>query len=156
MLWLKDGLTILLFHDSGRRLAGEGLGGGASTRGCRGAQAEEELCCHQGETGTTGSVKPAVVRYDPPTTFISLLVAVVAGTSMPPPAVWTDWSSGRKPRLSIKLRDTESCVEYCFCWYRSYIFCLESPTLLSSQYHCPMKRSKCNIGKYQYRISWYD
>lgn len=45
---------------------------------------------------------PLTSWEDPPTTFISLLVATV-GTSMSAPLVWADSSAGRKPRLSIKL-----------------------------------------------------
>lgn len=67
-------------------------------------QAEEEFWWELwgAGTGDGDSCKPKASWEDPPTTFISLLLDRV-GSSMSMPAVWTDSSAGRKPRLSIKL-----------------------------------------------------
>ncbi len=76
-------------------------------------QAEEEFRWEMGGAGTGegDSCKPKVSWEDPPTTFISLLLVRV-GSSMSAPAVWTDSSAGRKPRLSIKLKMTETRRPY--------------------------------------------
>lgn len=67
-------------------------------------------------TGRGGPCKAKASSEDPPTTFISLLVASV-GTSISAPPVWADSSVGRKPRLSIKLKGGES--KSCFSLYSS-------------------------------------